>query len=207
VTLDPTDTQVPATMPSKKKNGQHKEKGSKDKGDRGESKDKPEKEKNSMNKYQVLSVVGEGAYGVVMKCTNKKTGQVVAMKKFKESGEKDDVVRKTILREVKVLKMMRHVEPVVHLIESFRRKGRLYLVFEFVQRNLLEVIEENPDGLVAPLIHSYIYQLCAAIAECHKMRVRVRVHARKCVRVRARAHVRVCVRVCVFALVRACVRA
>ena len=38
-----------------------------------------------MNKYEVLGVVGEGAYGVVLRCRNKETGEVVAVKKFKES--------------------------------------------------------------------------------------------------------------------------
>ena len=36
-----------------------------------------------MNKYEVVGVVGEGAYGVVLKCRNKETGDVVAVKKFK----------------------------------------------------------------------------------------------------------------------------
>lgn len=38
-----------------------------------------------MNKYEILQIVGEGAYGVVLKCRNKETGEVVAVKKFKES--------------------------------------------------------------------------------------------------------------------------
>ena len=41
-----------------------------------------------MNKYEVMEVVGEGAYGVVLKCRNKETGGVVAVKKFKESDGK-----------------------------------------------------------------------------------------------------------------------
>ena len=52
-----------------------------------------------MNKYEVLGVVGEGAYGVVLRCRNKDTGEIVAIKKFKES-EDDECVRKTTLREV-----------------------------------------------------------------------------------------------------------
>ena len=28
-----------------------------------------------MNKYEILGVVGEGAYGVVLKCKNKETGE------------------------------------------------------------------------------------------------------------------------------------
>jgi serine/threonine protein kinase len=53
----------------------------------------------TMNKYEVLGVVGEGAYGVVLRCRNKDTGEIVAIKKFKES-EDDECVRKTTLREV-----------------------------------------------------------------------------------------------------------
>ena len=36
--------------------------------------------KKKMNKYEVLGVVGEGAYGVVYKGRDKKTGDIVAMK-------------------------------------------------------------------------------------------------------------------------------
>lgn len=131
-----------------------------------------DKDKGGMNKYQVMGVIGEGAYGVVMKCRHKKTGDYVAMKKFKESGEKDEAVRKTIFREIKVLKLMGHAkDSVVQLLETFRRKGRLYLVFEYIERNLLEVLEENPDGMPPFLIERYIYQLCAAIDVCHQMQV------------------------------------
>jgi len=68
-----------------------------------------------MNKYEVLGVVGEGAYGVVLKCRNKDTNEtgiieyfifIVAIKKFKESDE-DDSVKKTTLREVKILRMLK----------------------------------------------------------------------------------------------------
>jgi len=51
--------------------------------------------------------VGEGVYGVVLKCRNRETGEVVAIKKFKES-EDEELCRKTILREVRILKMLRH---------------------------------------------------------------------------------------------------
>jgi cyclin-dependent kinase-like len=44
------------------------------------------------NKYEVLGVVGEGAYGIVYKCRNKETNEFVAIKKFKETN--DDLVKK-----------------------------------------------------------------------------------------------------------------
>lgn len=45
-----------------------------------------------------------------------------------------------------MLRMLRHPN-IVCLKEAFRRKGKLYLVFEYVDKNLLEVLEDNPDGL------------------------------------------------------------
>ena len=61
----------------------------------------------------MIGVIGEGAYGVVLKCKNKETGeviffsnQIVAIKKFKGS-EDDEGIKKTILREVKILKMIK----------------------------------------------------------------------------------------------------
>ena len=187
-----------------------------------------------MNKYEVVGVVGEGAYGVVLKCRDKNTGDVVAVKKFKESDE-DAVVRKTTLREVKVLRSLKH-ENIVSLKvrrvpaerlrrapreafassniflplaaprpparltaplrpgppgsrgapagvspptdpplvvfdraqEAFRRKGKLYLVFEYVERNLLEVLESKPNGLAPADVRRYIWQLVRAISRCHR---------------------------------------
>lgn len=110
-----------------------------------------------MNKYEVLGVVGEGAYGVVLRCRNKDTGEIVAIKKFKES-EDDEIVRKTTLREVKILRMLKH-ENIVELREAFRRKGKLYLVFEYVEKNLLEILEQHSSGLPSELVRKYIYQV------------------------------------------------
>jgi cyclin-dependent kinase-like len=93
-----------------------------------------------MNKYEVVGVVGEGAYGIVLKCRNKVSRDIVAIKKFKDS-EEDEIVRKTTIREVKLLRLLRH-ENIVAMREAFRRKQRLYLVFEYVEKNLLEVLEE-----------------------------------------------------------------
>lgn len=98
-----------------------------------------------MNKYEILGVIGEGAYGIVLKAKNRESGEFVAIKKFKES-EEDELVRKTTIREVKVLRMLRH-ENIVQLKEVFRRQSKLYLIFEYVERNLLEALEEKPTGI------------------------------------------------------------
>jgi cyclin-dependent kinase-like len=120
-----------------------------------------------MNKYEILTKVGEGAYGVVLKCRNRTTGEIVAIKKFKESQD-DEVVRKTTMREVSLLSMLKQHNNIVLLKDAFRRKGKLYLVFEYMDKNLLEVLEANNNGLSEELVKLYIYQLVKAIEFCHR---------------------------------------
>lgn len=60
-----------------------------------------------MEKYEQLSVVGEGSYGVVMKCRHRDTDQLVAIKKFLET-EEDATVRRMALREIRMLKVSFH---------------------------------------------------------------------------------------------------
>ena len=120
-----------------------------------------------MDKFEVLHVIGEGAYGVVMKCQNKETGEVVAVKKFKQS-EDDEKARTTALREVKLLRQLSAAENIVTLKEAFRRKGKLYLVLEFAEKNLLEILEANPHGVSSWQVRVYAYQLLKALAWCHQ---------------------------------------
>lgn len=88
-----------------------------------------------MKRFEVLGVVGEGAYGVVLKCKNKKTREIsehfffyntylypytVAIKKFKDMIDSSEKLHKIAMREVKMLKEMKH-ENIVHLKEAFQR--------------------------------------------------------------------------------------
>ena len=52
--------------------------------------------------------------------------------------------------------------------EAFRRKGKLYLVFEYVERNLLQVLESRPGGLHPAKVRLFTWQLVKAIAACHE---------------------------------------
>ncbi|XP_078415517.1 cyclin-dependent kinase-like 5 isoform X3 [Cetorhinus maximus] len=119
-----------------------------------------------MNKFEVLGIVGEGAYGVVLKCRHKETNEIVAIKKFKDSEENEEV-KETTLRELKMLRTLKQ-ENIVELKEAFRRRGKLYLVFEYVEKNMLELLEEMPNGVQPEKVRNYIYQLIKAIHWCHK---------------------------------------
>ena len=45
----------------------------------------------STQAYQVVSEVGEGTYGVVLKCVHRQSGRLVAVKKFKETEDDEQV--------------------------------------------------------------------------------------------------------------------
>uniref|UniRef100_A0ABM5GR14 Cyclin-dependent kinase-like 2 n=1 Tax=Pogona vitticeps TaxID=103695 RepID=A0ABM5GR14_9SAUR len=118
-----------------------------------------------MEKYEILGLVGEGSYGMVMKCRNKETGRVVAIKKFLES-EDDKMVKKIAMREIKLLKQLRH-ENLVNLLEVCKKKKRWYLVFEFVDHTVLDDLEMFPNGLDYNKVRKYLYQIIKGIGFCH----------------------------------------
>ncbi|XP_057660254.1 cyclin-dependent kinase-like 1 isoform X2 [Diorhabda carinulata] len=119
-----------------------------------------------MERYEKLGKLGEGSYGIVYKCRNRDTGEIVAIKKFAES-EEDPLIRKIALREIRLLKNLKHPN-LVNLIEIFRRKRRLHLVFEFCDRTVLSELEKYPRGCPKLLAQQIIWQTLQAVAYCHQ---------------------------------------
>ncbi len=79
------------------------------------------------HKYQIIKVIGEGAYGIVYKCKNIETNEIVAIKKFLDEYEK---LPKSVKREIYALQTSKH-ENIVKFKEAFLNKGFLYLVFDY----------------------------------------------------------------------------
>lgn len=120
------------------------------------------------HKYQVIEVIGEGAYGIVYKCRDRETDEIVAIKKFKE--EYENLPKKGIKREIFALQSLKH-ENIVKFNEAFLKKDHIYLVFGYCEKSLLQLIEENPKGLNPDLIQSFVYQMCKAISYLHKKNI------------------------------------
>ena len=98
----------------------------------------------------------------------------MAIKRFKES-DNNSLVKKTSLREIKMLRLAKHPN-IVQLKEAFKRlftssllsKGILYLVFEYVDNSMLEILETNLNGLSEEEVKKYVWQLVKAVNYCHK---------------------------------------
>ena len=119
-----------------------------------------------MDKYEKICKIGEGSYGVVFKCRHKELNQVVAIKKFVES-EDDPLIKKIALREIRMLRQLKH-HNLVNLIEVFKRKRRLHLVFEYCDHTLLNELDANPHGLNETTIRKTMWQTLQAVDYCHQ---------------------------------------
>ena len=62
---------------------------------------------SEIEKYEKLEKLGEGTYGVVYKGNHKETGELVAIKKIRLEKE-DDGVPSTAIREISLLKNLKH---------------------------------------------------------------------------------------------------
>ena len=89
-------------------------------------------------------------------------GTYVAIKKFKDSDDDEYVsegnletyniliffspvqVRKTALREIRILKQLKH-DHIVDLLEVFREDNRIFLVFEQLNRTILDELQGRND--------------------------------------------------------------
>lgn len=124
-----------------------------------------------MEDFLKIEKIGEGTYGVVYKGKNKKTGQIVAMKKIRLESE-DEGVPSTAIREISLLKELQHPN-IVLLEDVLMEETRLYLIFEYLSMDLKKYLDSLGQGnYMAPaLVKSYLHQITEAILFCHQRRV------------------------------------
>ncbi|KAG7217600.1 hypothetical protein INR49_021286 [Caranx melampygus] len=62
---------------------------------------------------------------------------------------------------------LKHVN-LVNLLEVFRRKRRLHLVFEFCEQTVLNELDKHPRGVPEAQLKSIVWQTLQAVNFCHK---------------------------------------
>ncbi|KAL5159680.1 Mitogen-activated protein kinase 19 [Glycine soja] len=125
------------------------------------------------NRYKILEVVGKGSYGVVCSAIDTHTGGKVAIKKIHDIFEHiSDAIR--ILREVKLLRLLRHPDIVeikrIMLPPSKREFKDIYVVFELMESDLHQVIKAN-DDLTREHHQFFLYQMLRAMKYMHTANV------------------------------------
>lgn len=118
-----------------------------------------------MDRYKLQKAIGDGTYGAVLKATNKKTGEVVAIKKMKKKYYSWDECIK--LREVRALKKLNHPN-IVKLKEVIRENDELFFVFEYMEQNVYQLIKDRTKMLPESRIRNVMYQVFLSLAYMHK---------------------------------------
>ncbi|KAF4386841.1 hypothetical protein F8388_006796 [Cannabis sativa] len=125
------------------------------------------------NRYKILEVIGKGSYGVVCAAIDTHTGEKVAIKKINDVFEHlSDAIR--ILREIKLLRLLRHPDIVeikrIMLPPSKREFKDIYVVFELMESDLHQVIKAN-DDLTREHHQFFLYQMLRALKYMHTANV------------------------------------
>uniref|UniRef100_A0A5B7A136 mitogen-activated protein kinase n=1 Tax=Davidia involucrata TaxID=16924 RepID=A0A5B7A136_DAVIN len=125
------------------------------------------------SQYEIQEVVGKGSYGVVASAVDTHTGERVAIKKINDVFEHvSDATR--ILREIKLLRLLRHPDVVeikhIMLPPSRREFKDIYVVFELMESDLHQVIKAN-DDLTPEHYQFFLYQLLRALKYIHTANV------------------------------------
>lgn len=125
-----------------------------------------EVEPHVLERFEIIQKLGKGAYGVVWKARNKKTGQMVALKKVYDAFQNSTDAQRTY-REVMYLQHLNGHENIIRLLSIIRAYNNkdLYLVFDLMETDLHIVIRAK---ILKPIHKQFIlYQLFKALKYIH----------------------------------------
>uniref|UniRef100_A0A0D6R605 non-specific serine/threonine protein kinase n=2 Tax=Spermatophyta TaxID=58024 RepID=A0A0D6R605_ARACU len=123
--------------------------------------------KMGVDDFELLTIIGRGAFGEVKLCRAKSTGQVYAMKKLKKSemlsrGQVEHVrAERNLLAEV-------DSHCIVKLYYSFQDAEYLYLIMEYLPGGDMMTLLMRKDTLSEDVARFYIAQSVLAIESIHK---------------------------------------
>ncbi|KER33047.1 kinase domain protein [Opisthorchis viverrini] len=130
-----------------------------------------EVEPTILRTYEINKRLGKGAYGIVWRAKNKKTGSTVALKKIFDAFRNQIDAQRTF-REITFLQAFSGHPNIIRLLNVIKAENDrdIYLVFEFMETDLHNCIKK---GNILKEIHkTYIfYQLLRAVKFIHSANV------------------------------------
>ena len=123
-------------------------------------------ESHILKRYKLINKVGKGAYGIVYKALDKKTKEVVALKKNFDAFQNATDSQRTY-REITLLQELNGHENIIRLLNVIKAENDkdIYLVFDFMETDLHTVIRSN---ILEPIHKKFVlYQLLKALKFIH----------------------------------------
>jgi MAP/microtubule affinity-regulating kinase len=115
-----------------------------------------------MEYYKFVKLIGKGAFGKVMLGVHKLTGKQVAIKTIDKVHLVDDFSRKKLLREIYILKKIKHIN-VIRLLEVFETQNQVLMVMEYAgSGDLLHYVKEKKfltEKQAKPIFRQVVYGL------------------------------------------------
>lgn len=121
-----------------------------------------------LSTYSKHQVLGAGTYSIVYEGTSRLTNKLVALKEI--HLERDEGVPFTAIREVSLLKELKH-NNIITLHDIIYTRKTLTLVFEFVDRDLSRYMDECDHKININNIRLFLYQLLRGLEYCHSRRI------------------------------------
>lgn len=118
-----------------------------------------------MERYQILKAIGDGTYGSVLQAVNKKTKEMVAIKKMKRKVYNWEECEMN--PEIQSLLKLNHPN-IVRLFEVIKEKNELFFVFEFLDKNIYQMTKDRRKFLPETRIRNVMYQILHGLAHMHK---------------------------------------
>jgi len=123
-------------------------------------------DRHVLRKYEIVQKLGRGAYGIVWKAIEKKTREVVALKKCFDAFQNATDAQRTF-REIMFLQELNGHENIVRLTNVLKADNDqdIYLICDYMESDLHAVIRAN----ILEEIHKQyiIYQLLKALKYMH----------------------------------------
>lgn len=123
-------------------------------------------DRHVLRKYEIVQKLGRGAYGIVWKAIDKKTREVVALKKCFDAFQNATDAQRTF-REIMFLQELNGHENIVRLLNVLKADNDqdIYLICDYMESDLHAVIRAN----ILEEIHKQyiIYQLLKALKYMH----------------------------------------
>eukprot|EP00466_Bigelowiella_natans_P008955 jgi/Bigna1/87591/estExt_fgenesh1_pg.C_220047 len=94
-------------------------------------------------------------------------GMMIDLVAIKQLKQLEDLY---VEREIEILRKLKHPN-VILLFEVFRHKGRLHMVFEYADMDMIKLLSRNRNGLCMDLVKRYTRQLLCALSHCHTQAV------------------------------------
>uniref|UniRef100_A0A8C4R356 cyclin-dependent kinase n=1 Tax=Eptatretus burgeri TaxID=7764 RepID=A0A8C4R356_EPTBU len=121
----------------------------------------------SVEEFQCLNRIEEGTYGVVYRAKDKKTDEVVALKRLKMEKEKEGFPI-TSLREINTLLKAQH-DNIVHVREIVvgSNMDKIYIVMNYVEHDLKSLMETMKTPFLPGEVKTLMIQLLKGVKHLH----------------------------------------